>query len=55
MVTDAAAFGRLYATGLTLATFEQDAGTTNSSTVRLEGNAAFGVEREDALTVIASS
>lgn len=55
MVTDAAAFGRMYATGLTLATFEQDAGQTNSSTVRLEGHAVFGVEREDALTVIGGS
>lgn len=52
MVVDPAAFGRLYATGLTLASFEEEAGATNSSTVRLEGNAAFGVEREAALTII---
>lgn len=55
MVVDPAAFGRLYATGLTLATFEEGAGSTNSSTVRLEGNAAFGVEREAALTIIGGS
>jgi hypothetical protein len=31
-----------------LARFEEDAGTTNKSTVRLETNVSFGTEREDA-------
>lgn len=44
-VVDSVAFGKLYASPLTLARFEQDAGSTNKSTVRLEGHAAFGVER----------
>jgi hypothetical protein len=40
--------GKVYASPLTLARFEQDAGSTNQSTVRLEGHAAFGVERTSA-------
>lgn len=47
-VADAAAFGKLYISPITLARFEEDAGSTNQSTVRLEGHAAFGVERQDA-------
>jgi hypothetical protein len=55
MVVDPAAFGELHATGLSLATFEESAGSTNTSTVRLEGNAAFCIQREKALTVIGDS
>lgn len=47
-VVDSQAFGKLYSSPLTLARFEQDAGSTNKSTVRLEGHAAFGVERTTA-------
>jgi hypothetical protein len=47
-VVDTTAFGKLYASPLTLARFEENAGATNTSTVRLEGNAAFGVERTSA-------
>jgi HK97 family phage prohead protease len=47
-VVDTNAFGKLYASPLTLARFEENAGATNTSTVRLEGNAAFGVERTSA-------
>jgi phage head maturation protease len=45
VVLDAAAVGRLYASPISLATFEENSGQTNTSTVRLEGHAAFGVER----------
>jgi hypothetical protein len=47
-VVDTNAFGKLYASPLTLARFEENAGASNTSTVRLEGNAAFGVERTSA-------
>src|SRR2546423_1784602 len=38
------AFGKLYASPVLLERFEADSGTTNRSNVRLELNAAFGVE-----------
>lgn len=44
-VVDTSAFGKLYVSPISLARFEENAGATNTSTVRLEGNAAFGVER----------
>ena len=44
----AGAFGRLYASPVSLAKFEEAAGSTNTSTVRLELNACFGTERVDA-------
>jgi len=44
-VLDSRAFGRLYASPLNLQRFEQDAGATNQSRVRLEGHATFAVER----------
>ena len=44
-VADSAAFGRMYASPLQLQRFEVDAGLTNRSNYRLEGNATFGVER----------
>jgi HK97 family phage prohead protease len=55
VVADASAFGRLYISPLSLARFEENAGSTNTSTVRLEGHAAFGVERQDAAVRIAAS
>jgi len=45
VVADAAAFGKLYVSPISLARFEEDAGSINKSTVRHEGHAAFGVER----------
>ena len=47
-VVDSTAFGKLYASPLSLARFEVDAGATNRSNVRLEGHAVFGVERTPA-------
>ena len=47
-VVDSGSFGKLYVSPINLARFEQDAGSTNQSTVRLEGHAAFGVERTPA-------
>jgi HK97 family phage prohead protease len=44
-IADSRAFGQLYSSPLRLQRFEQDAGATNQSTVRLEGHATFAVER----------
>ena len=55
VVADTSAFGKLYASPVSLANFEENAGSTNSQTVRLEGTAAFGVERQDAAVRIAAS
>jgi hypothetical protein len=44
-VVDSQVFGRLYAGPVALASFEENAGQTNTSLVRFEGNAAFGIER----------
>jgi HK97 family phage prohead protease len=52
VVVDASAFGKLYVSPISLARFEEDAGSTNKSTVRLEGHAVFGVERQDAAVEI---
>ena len=54
-IADSAALGRLYTSPISLARFEQDAGATNKSTVRLEGHAVFGVERSAAAVRIAAS
>ncbi len=54
-VVDTAAYGKLYISPISLSRFEQDAGATNKSTVRLEGHAAFGVERQDAAVEILAS
>lgn len=54
-VVDASAFGRMYASPVSLATFEENAGKTNSSLVRMELHAVFGVERQDAAVRIAAS
>jgi hypothetical protein len=55
VVVDSRAFGKLYVSPISLARFEADAGTTNRSNVRLEGHAAFGVERQAAAIRIAAS
>jgi hypothetical protein len=44
----------LYLSGVSLQVFEQDAGATNKSTVRLEGNGTFNVERVAAITKLNS-
>ena len=55
IVMDASAFGKLYASPLSLQTFEQDAGQTNKSRVPIELNAQVGVERQAAAVRIAAS
>lgn len=55
VILDSTAYGRTYASPARLAVFEENAGRTNTSTVRLELNAACGVERQDAALRIASS
>lgn len=55
VVLDSQAFGRLYASPVSLARFEENSGSTNTSTVRLEGHAAFGTERLAAAVRIAAS
>ena len=54
-MADSHALGKLYVSSITLARFEADAGTTNRSNVRLEGNAVFGTERQAAAVRIAAS
>jgi hypothetical protein len=48
VVVDSAAYGRLYAGPVSLQRFEENAGASNSSLVRFEGNALFNVERSGA-------
>jgi hypothetical protein len=55
IVMDSQAFGKLYASPLSLQTFEQDAGQTNKSRDRIELNAQVGVERQAAAVRIAAS
>lgn len=55
VVLDSAAYGRLYASPARLARFEENAGKTNTSLVRLELSAACGVERQTAAVRIAAS
>ena len=45
VVVDSNAFGRLWAGPVSLSRFEEGAGLTNTSLVRFEGNAVFGIER----------
>jgi len=54
-VADSKALGKLYVSPIALARFEVDAGATNRSNVRLEGNAVFGVERQAAAVRIAAA
>jgi hypothetical protein len=55
VVVDSQAFGTFYAGPVSLAKFEENAGKTNTSLVRLETNAVFGVERQTAAIRIAAS
>jgi hypothetical protein len=55
IVMDAQAFGKLYSSPVRLQTFEQDAGQTNKSRVRMELHAQVGVERQAAAIRIAAS
>ncbi|HEX2125959.1 MAG TPA: hypothetical protein VHF45_05300 [Thermoleophilaceae bacterium] len=55
VVLDSRALGVLYVSPISLARFEENDGATNSSLVRLEGNALYGVERADAATRIAAA
>jgi hypothetical protein len=54
-VADSTALGKLYASPITLAIFEENFGRTNTSLVRLEGHAVFGTERQGAAVRIAAS
>lgn len=55
VVLDSSAFGKLYASPVTLARFEANNGLTNSQNLRLELNAAFGVERQAAAIRLAAA
>jgi hypothetical protein len=55
VVVDSQAFGTFYAGPVSLARFEEAAGKTNTSLVRLETDAVFGVERQTAAVRIAAS
>lgn len=55
VVLDSSAFGKLYASPVTLARFEANNGLTNSQNLRLELNAAFGTERQGAAIRLAAS
>ena len=55
VVMDTRAHGVLYISPITLARFEENAGRTNTSLVRLEGHAQYGTERTAAAVRIASS
>lgn len=52
MVLDPAALGTLYLSPVRFASFEENAGATNSSTVRVEANGLFVVQREDAVALV---
>jgi hypothetical protein len=54
-VVDSTAFGKLYVGPVSLSTFEENAGKTNSSLVRFEGAGVFGTERQNAAVRIAAS
>lgn len=55
VVVDASAFGKLYVSPISLASFEENAGSTNSTLIRMEGHAVFGVERQTAAVRIAAA
>ena len=54
-VVDSKALGKLYASRVSLAKFEENAGKSNTSLVRLETHAVFGLERSAATVRIAAS
>jgi len=47
--------GKMYASRVSLASFEENSGKTNTSLVRLETHAVFGLERLGAAVRIAAS
>jgi hypothetical protein len=49
---DRSAAGVLYLSPTAFASFEENAGSTNSTTLRLESHGAFNVERSDAIRVL---
>jgi len=55
VVVDSQAFGKMYAGPVSLAKFEEAAGKTNTSLVRLETHSVFGVERQTAAVRIAAA
>ena len=55
VVADTSAHGKLYVSPINLARFEENAGKTNTSLVRLECHAAYGTERTAAAVRIAAS
>jgi hypothetical protein len=55
VVMDTRAHGALYLSPISLARFEENAGASNTSTVRLEGHAQYGTERTAAAVRIGSS
>jgi uncharacterized protein len=55
IVVDTDAFGTLYASPVQLSRWEENFGQTNTSTVRLECHACFGIERPGAAIRIAAS
>ena len=55
VVLDASAHGKTYLSPVSLARFEEAAGKTNTSLVRLECHAAYGVERTAAAVRVAAS
>lgn len=54
-VADASALGILFLSPFSLQTFEEEAGRTNSSTVRAESNGLFLVQRPDAAATLSAS
>ncbi|MBO0767389.1 MAG: HK97 family phage prohead protease [Solirubrobacterales bacterium] len=54
-VCDSHALGRMFASPVSLARFEQNAGVTNTSVIRMECNAVFATERPAAAVRIAAS
>ena len=55
VVVDTNAHGKMYVSPISLARFEENAGKTNTSLVRLECNAQYGTERTAAAVRIAAS
>ena len=54
-IVDTRALGKYYASPVSLAKFEENAGATNTSLVRLETHAVFGLERQPAAIRIAAA
>jgi hypothetical protein len=55
LVLDPVAAGSLYLSNVRFASFEENAGSTNSSTVRVESHGLFAVQRPDAISTVAYS